>query len=529
MTLDVPVQPNKPVTPEFKVYIDPERPLEEQLKKIAFSALINKQTHHGVRWDYYEGRHTIKWSSDKLRDVFKSLHPKFIENWCSVVVDAVLDRLTLAGISVQENDQAEDLVLKWFEQEQIFIDSEEVHKEILVTGESYLIIWPKDATSSLRPDNLGLYWNDSRRVHLFYEPDNPKEKWFGAKWWMGADGKQYLTVMQRDTVSVYQATHDPRNMTGPEALTEASFILQEEFVNPFQEVGIPIFQFRRDLREGTELDNAMPIQDMLNKTVSDMMVSGEFGAFNQRWAVTNAEFPGGRVPFAPFTTTKFPASDKDNESTQVGQWDATELGNFVGAIDHFMQAMAVITGTPKHYFWGQQGSPSGEALIAMEAPLNKKVSKRVSRVKSTWTEIADFFFRVQRISGVERSQINSLYEDTRTVQPKSLAEVRRTNKEAGMPLITQLRDEGWNDADINQMLEDVALEVQLSGVNIAPTAKEQSAKPIQQQATENQAMIDQLAQKVSPQIQDLLMLLEKNVITQLSKSGALEKVLGNGR
>jgi molybdopterin-biosynthesis enzyme MoeA-like protein len=42
-----------------------------------------------------------------------------------------------------------------------------------------------------------------------------------------------------------------------------------------------------------------------------------------------------------------------------------------------------------------------------------------------------------------------------TMQPKTQADIRRLNKESGIPLVSSLRMEGKTEAEIEQILKDV--------------------------------------------------------------------------
>jgi len=76
----------------------------------AYDALSAKQTAVAGPWAYYDGDHPLVYSTERLRKIFKNLEARFIENWCAVVVDAVLERLELTTISVA-NDQASRILL----------------------------------------------------------------------------------------------------------------------------------------------------------------------------------------------------------------------------------------------------------------------------------------------------------------------------------------------------------------------------------------------------------------------------------
>src|SRR5690606_26990663 len=157
--------------------------------------------------------------------------------------------------------------------------------------------------------------------------------------------------------------------------------LVADIPNPFGEV--PVFHFRRDRRRiSSELDNVLEPQDAINKLFADMMVAAEFGAFKQRWIISNAD--NTDIKNAPNKIWDIPASAPGEQPTQVGEFGETDLGNFLEAMDRISGYVGAISRTPKHYFFGLGGDPSGEALIALEAPLNKKAERYVALFSATW-------------------------------------------------------------------------------------------------------------------------------------------------
>jgi hypothetical protein len=65
-----------------------------------------------------------------------------------------------------------------------------------------------------------------------------------------------------------------------------------------------------------------------------------------------------------------------------------------------------------------------------------------------------------KISGVavETKDISVTFSPPETIQPLTEAEVRKTSVETGIPLVTMLRDEGKDEAWLEQMAKDKAEE-----------------------------------------------------------------------
>ncbi len=216
---------------------------------------------------------------------------------------------------------------------------------------------------------------------------------------------------------------------------------------------VPVFHFRRERRGVvSELQNVVPPQDAVNKLLADMMIAAEFGAFPQRWIIsqTNTE----KMKNAPNQIWDLPGSDGEGQQTSAGQFPPTDLSNYIGAIDRWANSIAAITRTPKHYFFQAGGTPSGEALIAMEAPLNHKAQRYIDRLVFPWRRLAHFMLLLSGGGGVALADVMPVFDKPETVQPWTQAQIRKVNVESGIPLETQLRMEGWDEQQIGQMQED---------------------------------------------------------------------------
>lgn len=436
----------------------------------AFKALQGKQYEYTALWDYYEGSQPLRYSTERLNEVFKNLNTRFVQNWCAVVVDAAIERLQLTGFTVSENEEAEALLNSLFVTTELNLDSDDAHLAALVCGEAFVIIWP-DETGATQA-----YYNDPRLCHVFYQPDNPREKRYAAKWFEDDDGRTHLTLYYPDHLEYYIAKSAAGSIS---AYTAFQADDPDQAPNPFGMV--PVFHLRRSRRgPQSELANVLGPQDAINKLLADMMVAAEFGAFKQRWVISQA--PTKALKNSPNQIWDLPAGDGAGQQTQVGEFGETPLGNYLDAIDRLSQSVGVISRTPKHYFFSQSGAPSGEALIAMEAPLNKKVERIIELFSATWRKVAVFLLELNGVT-VPEFDIEPVFDTPSTVQPMTAAQIRVTDRNAGIPLTTILKREGWSQAELDQMAEDKR-EDEMQSADLARAYMEQARRQFDQEQTE---------------------------------------------
>jgi len=409
--------------------------------QLAFKTLRAKQEPYNSLFSYYDGDQPLVYTAQRLKEIFKDLDAYFAENWCSVVVDSARDRINLREIQV--SGSAANQWKEIWEGSEISLESDDVHEATLVAGEGYFIAWPDEENV------MQGYHNDPRLVHLFYEKSEPRKKKFAAKWWVDDGERLSMTLYYADHLEYYRSRNKAKNVQ--DATSVEAIAKNPTAENPFGEV--PVFHYRMGQRKvKSDLKNVVPVQNGINKLLTDMMVTAEFGAFPQRYLISNASV-NGKLRNAPSEIWDIPAGDGVGQQTQAGQFAAADLENYLKAIDNMATAISSITRTPKHYFFSVGSNLSGEALIAMEAPLNKKAQDRIDRFVPVWKQVALFMLKASGVE-VNEKDVLPVFDKPETVQPFTQAQTRQLNVVAGMPLTTILREEGKSRAYIDQMLKD---------------------------------------------------------------------------
>jgi hypothetical protein len=414
-----------------------------------------------------------------------------VENWCAVVVDAVNDRLDLMRWLVSGDEAAQMRLNELFMSTELNLDSDEAHLGMLVTGEAFVIVWREeegigDQVLDSGASGVQAFYNDPRLCHVQYDEENPRVKRFAAKWWVADDGTYRMTLYYPERLEYYETTTQAKNVSKASAFRPSD---PAEAENPFGM--IPVFHLRRERRKiVSELQSAISPQDAINKLFSDMMVAAEFGAFRQRWIISNAD--PGQLKNAPNEIWDLPAGDGMGQGTAVGEFNQTDLKVFLDAMDKLALSLAVITRTPKHYLFGHAGGDiSGEALIALEAPLNAKCAKYIERLRATWRQVGQFMLELDGMT-VAEGQVQPVFARPETVQPRTQAEIRQLAVAAGIPLATELRrDEGWSEGELEMMAADREAEEAAAVGSLARGLVEQQRRFGQEADGENERMGDE--------------------------------------
>jgi hypothetical protein len=422
--------------------------------ELAYETIEGKRRDLDTLFKYYDGPQPLVYSTERLRQTFDKIKAHFEINWMSVVVDAALDRLQLNGFTTQ--DEATDAKLKdIFDRLHIDIEADKAHQASLATSQSYVIVWRQN-------EEVVLYYNDPRMCHVFYDDADPHKKRFAAKKFERGDKKGEITLYYPDRLEHWASSKADTDKA-------SSYTLESQEANPFGV--IPVFA----LSSPGEIFKVLSQQDAINKLFSDMMVAAEFGAFIQRYVISQSD--PGNLKNRPGEIWWIPAGDGQGEDSKIGEFSPTELKNYLDAMDKIANYIAIITRTPKHYFISSGANLSGEALLAMEAPLVKKCAKRQKQFQAQWQDIAAFIAQLSGIT-VLPDDVTCLWERVESVQPKTEMETLEMGVNSGIPLEVLLRRMGWSAAEIDEVVktneekQGNLLELMSAGKNNEPEEEE---------------------------------------------------------
>lgn len=410
---------------------------------LAVKTILAKAKTHQVYWDYYDGNQRLKYVANRLAEVFRAIDARFADNWCETAVETPLNRMTLRGFETRDK-RANQMIKDVWNQNEMNLDAHDCHLDALITGEGYIIAWPGE-------DVDDVYQNDARMVHLFYDPSRPKVKRMAAKLWKEDEKVWRLTLYYPDHLEYYMAETDNLSESTPFDR------YQDDGENTYGEV--PVFHFRTARRNPKSmLKNLTDLQDALNKLFADMMVAAEYGAFKQRYVISSADT--STLKNKPGAVWDLPAAAPGEQQTIAGEFSETSLQGYLEAMEKIGNSIAKNSKVPKHYFIsGGTSGLSGDALIALEAPLVKLVETLEEMFASAWKPLIAFLLRGKGVQ-INPDEIMPVWSNARSVQPVAESQAIQAMTNSGIPLAAACRRLGWTSQEIDQMLAEKAAEEQ---------------------------------------------------------------------
>ena len=315
----------------------------------------------------------------------------FNDNYCKVVVDKMAGRLFVSNIAVDENAQdVREWLTDLLDYQDFDAQQSDWYRGAVRDGDSFIMV----DSQTMRWVSEPAYDGFDGLVVIF-DSITRKALW-ACKLWSQADTSDisgddtsYSVVMK---LVVYQPgviSHWKGQEGGTEISADNQYIGDgNEFVNyePFPLDRLPIVQFANQKDNYTnygesELRPAIPLQDVLNRTLHSMVMASELSAFRQYYSIgmkidADAIVPGAIHNLVPFEVENA-ISDEQIEymkAIRVGQFEASDISQYTNQVDKVVQQISQSTQTPI-YGVTTQGNLSGEALKQLEIGLLGKIER----------------------------------------------------------------------------------------------------------------------------------------------------------
>jgi hypothetical protein len=390
---------------------------------------------------YYNGRHDLRFATDKWRSTFGYLFRTVCDNLCPAVVDSVSDRLRVTGVSSDDQSIADEAMAIW-QRNRMDIRGPETHHESLLNGDGYALVWPDKSGEAV-------IWSlPAEEVSVAYDRNQPGVITRAARLWQDVDGdwRWHLDLYYAERVERWISRQAPRaigampssysvrnfepwlegcadwgNIDGWTGGLETndlggSFNTEASIANPLGRVPLVHFPNRRYHTYGiSELANVVPLQDALNKAVCDMLVAMEFSAFPQRWATgievdeePDAEGKTKTPPFEPGQDRIFAVAAAD---AKFGDFRETNLQGYVEVQENLRSEIARVSGTPLHYLFITRGDfPSGEAMKSAEARFTRKVENRQTAFGNQWENVLAMAVQIEGGGAIDPAVLSVEWE-----------------------------------------------------------------------------------------------------------------------
>jgi hypothetical protein len=444
--------------------------------------------------EYYDGDQRAKLT--KRQEEFLGFNLKderFAVNFCATVVDATTERMIVAGFESADEALSEFAWDVW-KQNRMDAKQQEAHHATINDGEYFIMVdWPEGAPfPRLLPHprytdpELGGTGFGCKAHYVDDDQHQPLEA-VSKRWvetYTDERGKRRtrsrMTLYYPDRIERYvSGTGGPYKDAGWQPFIETEVQTdaegnETEIALPWpipwtdaggQPLGIPFAHFRKPGR--LELWDAIPLQDLINKTALDIIATADACGFPIRltygWLAT--------------MDGKAPDSDGDNYlSIFPGAWIGTsntdartevlppaDLMPLVETLNNHITTLAQVTDTPTSRFQLTRQVAAEGTLKQQEGPLLAKVRAYATQIGNAWEDVFYVCRSLGRLRGVtlaEDATLETTWEPFETRDEKQEMEKLEIKSRMGVPREQLWREMGYDADQIAEMQAMAADELQ---------------------------------------------------------------------
>lgn len=387
----------------------------------------------------YRGTRPLAYLSPKSKEALGTRMDKLGVNFPRLAVDALAERMTLAGLKVADAD-----TWRTFQLANGPELAELVHADRLAYGSAYVTVW---ATENGTPTLTG----DSPFTMTHKCDPATGETLWAARRYTVTEQDHRLVLYTPDSIRTYRATY-----TGA---TAYSYRLTGETDNPLDAVPVVPFIRRSSLADPATgapvVDDLVDLSDAVSKVLADAMVTSEFYARPRRWAtgLEIEEDENGKA-IDPFGEGRFLQSE--SPETKFGQLDAARLDGYADMLATLTQQIGALSGLPPHYLGLHGDQPaSADGIRAAEAQLTARARAEQRRVTAEWCRVAWLLDAVADGAPAVPSRLRTArvsWESPETSTPAMQADAAAKLRGIGVPLETVLVTHlGYDDTKAAQI------------------------------------------------------------------------------
>ena len=407
---------------------------------------IDRQAKYRQYREYYNGEQNAQLTDRQADFMELDTDQEFSLNLCGLVVDQLERRMSVAGFDAPgELGGKEGLLWTWWKKEKMDARQSAVHLSAVRDGDTYVIVsWDQELGRPRFSPNMAFDGTEGVRIHYSDETD---EIVAATKRWVvrtfNNDG-----VGERRRMNIYYPDRIERYISD-ESLTGGSWKLytldgQDGILDWTDErgrpLGVPVkhlpykaggYRFGKSI-----LEDVIPLQNLLNKAVIDVIAAADTTAFRIYWAtgtdVTDEDDTPIKIHPGTFITS-------DNPDARFGYLQGEDLRPMIEVVDMFKVSIAQVSETPLHLFQVSGQNASEGAQKQQEVGMINKAEKWGIAVGNFWEDVMQCAIRLSnafdRTSYPEDEILETMWNDMevrdKTQRRKDVAETAKTWTDAG--------------------------------------------------------------------------------------------------
>jgi hypothetical protein len=201
------------------------------------------------------------------------------------------------------------------------------------------------------------------------------------------------------------------------------------------------------------LTDVIDIQDRINKTLADRLLTQDFGAFPQKWASGWPDEDADGNPTDPIQVGRDRMLTTDATETKFGQFTAADMDPYSNAKREDVKDIASITCTPIRSLLGEISNVNGETLKASE---NDHIAMVKQMCRYAGAGIEGVARLTQKAAGLPVSEmVETIWANPEYRTEGELTDAVVKRVQTGLSSIRQGREDlGYSAAQIKRLEQD---------------------------------------------------------------------------
>ncbi len=436
---------------------------------------------------YYNGDHDVMLTERQKEYLGHQLDDsRFAVNYCATIVNAVYERMIVKGFKGDNKDFTQWAWDQW-KANRLDAVQMSVYLGAVRDGEYFVFVdWDAQQEKVvLIPHQRytdASFGGEGYGCKVFYPDDDvtqPAEK--ASKRWVETTGEgksrdthRRMTVYYPDRIEKWTASTEDESGWEPIEIEGEPWPIPwtEGKVTPgmydgddnwqanpnAKPLGIPIIHFYNP-QQRTELWDAVPVQDLVNKTALDILATADAAGFPINVA----------SGFTPTSDGLDPASDGSNylkvfpgcwigpipAEGSVDRLPPADIGRLLDALDSWIIKLAQVTDTPISRFQITRAVAAEGTLKQQEEVLLAKVRNRQTLFGNGWEDCMYMAAKVARKAGAaavpDVDDVETLWAPAETRDEKAFREAMLLEMQVGVPPEMLWQKLGYDDDAIATM------------------------------------------------------------------------------
>lgn len=339
----------------------------------------------------FEGDPPMPEGAESAGKAYKAFQAKARTNFAELVVEAVADRMKVAGFRTGAGaDENGDLAAReLWEANGLDVEAAEITETFLALGDSYAIVNYPSAPGELPVITA----EDPRQVVTIHDPIRQRIVRAGLKTFHDPeDGRDFAYLFLPGEVHV---AYRERRRRGPFGVrfAAAAWEWDEDASWQLDHPVVPIVRFRNRRGVG-EFERHVDLLDRINHMILQRMVIATMQAFRQRAikGLPEVDEDGNEIDYNGLFVADPGAVWQLPETAELWESGQVDLGPILQAVKDDVQHLAAVTRTPLSVFEPSALAQSAEGAALSREQLIFKTKNRIARASEGWKDVMSLAF-----------------------------------------------------------------------------------------------------------------------------------------